>query len=326
MQVWMVRQTVRPFMFLQNQMKPMDKNYAPILLFVYNRPAHTRNIVESLLANSLAGQSELFIFSDEAKDESSRSAVDEVRKYIRRIKGFKEIHITERNENWGLAKSIIAGVSEIIETYEKVIVLEDDLIVAPFFLKFMNDALTVYQNEPKVGHIQACDFTQAAGLPDTFLIKWTGSWGWATWKRVWNLYDYDMSYDQKELISKVGEYIKSKEAIRNFLKIIARQDELDAGKEKSYWDYQLTLSLLYNKKYTIRPVVNLVSNIGFNERATHTMLHSAQLANRPTVSILPIIHPENVCIKNHHKDNGKLETPIFKRIKRFIKRFIYRFI
>ena len=160
-------------------------NLSPILLFVYNRPAHTRRCIESLSRNLLAVESELFIYADGAKDQTVSDEVEEVRQYIRSIQGFKKVTLIERNENWGLARNIIDGVSTQVQKYGKVIVLEDDLVVAPHFLRFMNDALETYQDEPKVGHIQACDFTQDASLPDTFLIKWTVSWGWATWERAW---------------------------------------------------------------------------------------------------------------------------------------------
>ena len=79
----------------------------------------------------------------------------------------------------------------MVNRYGRVIVLEDDLVVAPHFLQFMNNALDVYADVPQVGHIQACDFTNDPDLPDTFLIKWTGSWGWATWKRAWQFFNPD---------------------------------------------------------------------------------------------------------------------------------------
>ena len=159
--------------------------FAPILVFVYNRPSHTRRCIESLLKNSLASESQLFIYADGAKDEFQQETVNEVRSYIRSIQGFKQVTLIERNENWGLARNIIDGVTTQVNRYGKVIVLEDDLIVAPYFLQFMNDALETYKDEPKVGHIQACDFTQDPTLPETFLIKWTGSLGWGTWDRAW---------------------------------------------------------------------------------------------------------------------------------------------
>ena len=153
-------------------------SYAPILLFTYNRLNHTKHCIESLQKNALAIESELFIYSDAAKTEDQEQAVKDVRLYLQSITDFKKITIIERNKNWGLASNIIDGVTTQVKMYGKVIVLEDDLIVAPHFLDFMNDALELYKDEPKVGHIQACDFTKDPSLPDTFLIKWTGSWGW----------------------------------------------------------------------------------------------------------------------------------------------------
>lgn len=153
-------------------------SYAPILLFVYNRPEHVRQVIQSLQNNQLSQESDLFIYSDAARDETSRKAVVEVRQFVHGITGFKSITIIERTENWGLARSIIDGVTTQVNRYGRVIVLEDDLVVAPYFLTFMNDTLEMYKDEPQVGHIQACDFTQDPALPDTFLIKWTGSWGW----------------------------------------------------------------------------------------------------------------------------------------------------
>ncbi|KAA6321497.1 hypothetical protein EZS27_028861, partial [termite gut metagenome] len=129
--------------------------YAPILLFVYNRPKHVRQMISSLLQNTLAAKSPLFIYSDAAKDKENHMPVEETRKYIRTVTGFESVTIVEREENWGLAKSIIDGVTTQINRFGRVIVLEDDLIVAPHFLQFMNDALEVYKDEQKVGHIQA---------------------------------------------------------------------------------------------------------------------------------------------------------------------------
>lgn len=301
----------------------------PILLNVFNRPYETQqvlNVLRSIQAPVI------YVHCDGPRQGNDNDLINvkQVKRLIdEQVDWDCEVYRMYEDTNQGCGKGPYKAIDWFFSNEEQGIILEDDCLPNIDFFIYCQILLDKYRNDERIGIISGTnnkDIVYKVGDPSYFFSAWTITWGWATWKRVWNLYDYDMSYDQKELISKVGEYIKSKEAIRNFLKIIARQDELDAGKEKSYWDYQLTLSLLYNKKYTIRPVVNLVSNIGFNERATHTMLHSAQLANRPTVSILPIIHPENVCIKNHHKDNGKLETPIFKRIKRFIKRFIYRFI
>ncbi len=114
-------------------------NPAPIVLFTYNRPWHTRQTVEALKKNEFSQESELFIFSDGWKSDEDKPKVLEVRKYLKSIDGFKKINIIERDRNWGLANNIIDGVTKIVNEYGKVIVLEDDLITSPYFLKFMNN-------------------------------------------------------------------------------------------------------------------------------------------------------------------------------------------
>ena len=234
--------------------------FAPILLFVYNRPSHTRRCIESLLKNSLASESHLFIYADGAKDEVQQEAVNEVRSYIRSIQGFKQTTLIERSENWGLARNIIDGVTTQVNRYGRVIVLEDDLIVAPFFLQFMNDALETYKDEPKVGHIQACDFTKDPTLPETFLIKWTGSWGWGTWDRAWKHFNPN----GKELLKKLEErkltYIFDFNGKYGFTRMLRRQIE---GKNNS-WAIRWNASLFLNDILSLNVGRSLVQNEGFD--------------------------------------------------------------
>ena len=239
--------------------------FAPILLFVYNRPSHTRRCIESLLKNSLASESHLFIYADGAKDESQQEAVNEVRSYIRNIQGFKQVTLIERNENWGLARNIIDGVTTQVNRYGKVIVLEDDLIVAPYFLQFMNDALETYKDEPKVGHIQACDFTQDPTLPETFLIKWTGSWGWGTWDRAWKHFNPN----GKELLKKLEErkltYTFDFNGKYGFTRMLRRQIE---GKNNS-WAIRWNASLFLEDILSLNVGRSLVQNEGFDGTGTN---------------------------------------------------------
>ena len=124
-----------------------NHTFAPIVLFVYNRPEHTRKTVEALLRNCGAEQTEIYIFCDAAKNDNAREKVDAVRDYVGSIKGFKAIHITEREENYGLAKSVISGVTQVVNEKDRVIVMEDDLITSPYFLEYMNTALEKYENQ-----------------------------------------------------------------------------------------------------------------------------------------------------------------------------------
>ena len=123
---------------------------SPIVLFVYNRLWHTRQTIEALQKNELASQSELFIYADGARNENEIDQVFEVRCYIEEVEGFKKVTITERDKNWGLANSIINGVTQIVNKYGRVIVLEDDLVTSPFFLRYMNDALDIYKDNNEI--------------------------------------------------------------------------------------------------------------------------------------------------------------------------------
>jgi len=134
---------------------------APIVLFVYNRLDHTQVVIETLLKNTLAKDSELYIFSDAAKSENGIEKVNEVREFIRDDSwhtGLKKVSIVEAEKNKGLAKSIIGGVSEIIQRYGKVIVLEDDLNLSPYFLEYMNDALDYYKDDEEIWSISGYSF------------------------------------------------------------------------------------------------------------------------------------------------------------------------
>jgi hypothetical protein len=136
--------------------------------------------------------SDLFIFSDAAKSEAQAEAVREVRKYIREVDGFKSITIVEREANLGLARSIIDGVTSIVNKYGRIIVLEDDLQISPYFLSYMNDALDMYKNEERVMHVSGYMFPIGnSALPETFFLRPTSCWGWATWDRAWKHFNKD---------------------------------------------------------------------------------------------------------------------------------------
>ena len=240
-------------------------NCAPILLFTYNRLTHTRRCLEALSKNTLASQSELFIYSDGAKDDTQRTAVEEVRRYLRTIQGFKQITLIERSKNWGLARNIIDGVTTQANHFGKVIVLEDDLVVAPHFLQFMNDALETYKDEPKVGHIQACDFTQDPNLPATFLIKWTGSWGWATWDRAWKHFNPNGKELLQELEERKLTHTFDFDGKYGYTRMLRRQIE---GKNNS-WAIRWNASLFLKDILSLNVGRSLVQNEGFDGSGTN---------------------------------------------------------
>ena len=300
----------------------MTNTYAPILLFVYNRPEHVRRNIQALLKNELAAESELFIYSDAAKDETSQAAVKEVRAFIRSIQGFKKITITERAENWGLARSIIDGVTTLINRYGRVIVLEDDLVVAPHFLQFMNDALETYRDEERVGHIQACDFTHDPSLPDTFLIKWTGSWGWGTWDRAWKHFNADGKALLTELESRKLTYTFDFNGKYGYTRMLRRQIE---GKNNS-WAIRWNASLFLKSILSLNVGKSLVQNEGFDGSGTNCGgggLYASELymERLPVKKISPIeenIQARNAYVRYYARTNSFMAKAI-RRIKRTLK-------
>ena len=296
--------------------------YAPILLFTYNRLAHTRRCVEALLKNSLATESELFIYSDDAKNDTQQAAVNEVRYYIHNIRGFKQITIIQRDENWGLARNIIDGVTTQVNRYGKVIVLEDDLVVTPHFLQFMNDALETYKDEPKVGHIQACDFTQDPTLPDTFLIKWTGSWGWATWDRAWKHFNPNGQELLQELEERKLTYTFDFNGKYGYTRMLRRQI---AGKNNS-WAIRWNASLFLKGILSLNVGRSLVQNEGFDGSGTHcgggglyaSTLHLDRLPVTPISPIEENTKARQAYVRYYARTNSFWAKAI-RRIKRTLK-------
>jgi GT2 family glycosyltransferase len=164
---------------------------APIVLFTYNRPVHTKQTIDALLKNTLATDSDIIIFSDYPKTEKVVESVKQTREYLKTIKGFRSIKIIERNENFGLANNIIDGVTTVVNQYGKIIVLEDDLLTSPYFLRYMNEALMLYENEKDVVCIHGYIYPVKQKLPDTFFLRGADCWGWATWKHGWDIFNPD---------------------------------------------------------------------------------------------------------------------------------------
>lgn len=295
---------------------------APVILFVYNRPAHTRQAIESLLHNELAAETDLFVYSDAARSESDRKAVEEVRQIIHDIQGFKQTVIIERAKNQGLAQNIIEGVTDIVNRYGQVIVLEDDLVVAPYFLQFMNDALDTYRDEPQVGHIQACDFTHDPTLPDTFLIKFTGSWGWATWKRAWQYFNPDGKALLEELERRKLDYTFDFNGKYGFTRMLRRQTE---GKNNS-WAIRWNASLFLRNMLSLNVGKSLVQNRGFDGSGTNCgggNLYQAEiyLHRLPVRKITPIKEDEKAraAYARYYARTNSFFAKALRRIKRTLK-------
>jgi len=250
------------------------RNLAPILIFTYNRPQHTRRMLQALESADLAKYSDVFIYSDGAKNANSIESVNKVRAIIAEPWQFKNIKIIERERNLGLAQNVISGVTEVISKYGKVIVLEDDLQISKVGLRYFNDALDVYEKEEKVMEISGYMYPvkDAAKLPETFFFRVANSWGWATWERAWKKYNPNID----ELITDFDkEKIKrfSIDHTENFWKQVK---EYKAGKINS-WAIRWYLTLFNNNGLALYPRQSMIQNMGTDGSGTHsdadTMYH-----------------------------------------------------
>ncbi|WP_149914714.1 glycosyltransferase [Sphingobacterium cavernae] len=298
------------------------RELAPIIIFTYNRPHHTRKMLQALENAELAQDSEVFIFSDGAKNANAIEHVNRVRAIIAEPWNFKKITIIERERNVGLAQNIISGVSEIIKQYGKVIVLEDDLEISKVGLRYFNDALDAYEQEEKVMEISGYMYPvkDADKLPETFFFRVANSWGWATWKRAWNKYNTDI--DQL-----IADFDKDKikrfsiDHTENFWKQVK---EYKAGKINS-WAIRWYLTLFNNDGLALYPRQSMIQNMGTDGSGTHSDADNAYKVELATqaVSYFPKEIEENkqayeaiTYFYKHRKGS------LFTRVLRFAKKHL----
>lgn len=240
---------------------------APIILFVYNRPKHTRRTLEALEKNLLAKDSLLYIISDAAKNADAVENVNSVRAIIREAWDFKHITIIERQKNWGLAENVIDGVTKIINEHDKAIVLEDDLETSPYALTYFNDALHRYAHEERVMEISGYMYPveHPNRLPKAFFFRVANSWGWATWKRAWDHFNPDIDSLTKHFKRKDIKRF-SIEGKENFWKQVK---EFKTGKINS-WAIRWYLSVFNQDGLVLYPRQSMVQNIGTDGSGTHS--------------------------------------------------------
>lgn len=242
------------------------QNLAPIALFVYNRPEHTRRTLNYLQKNLLADESRLFIFSDAAKTDDDKAKIEQVRQLVKEVTGFKSVKVIARKENLGLANSIISGVTQLVNEYGKVIVFEDDLLSSVYTLQYFNEALTHYANEERVMHVGAYMYNlEDKKLPQAFFYRAATSWGWATWARAWKDFEPDIDalinqFDKK----KIEQF--SIDGSMNFWK---QMEGFKAGKNNS-WAIRWYASIFLKGGLTLNPSTSLVHNIGHDGSGVHS--------------------------------------------------------
>lgn len=161
---------------------------APVILFAFRRPAHTERLLDSLQMCPESRDTHLFVFCDEVTNSSDEEARSQVLQVVSQVRGFRAVTLVEATSHKGLAKSVLEGVTTVLEQYDRCIVLEDDLVVADDFLTYMNSALEHFRHEPRVFSIQSHVFCEELNAPNGFFLPGAFSWGWATWRDRWRTF------------------------------------------------------------------------------------------------------------------------------------------
>jgi Glycosyl transferase family 2 len=308
-----------------NTDKQLMRLLAPIVFFAYNRPEHTRLVLESLYNNELASESELWIYLDGPKPGASQQtleAIAAVKKVVRQKKWCKRVTIVEATENKGLVKSNVEGVTKMVNEFGRVISLEDDNILSPGFLTYMNDALDFYENNPKVMHIAAYlrpEFNDVEVKESTFFFYHTTTWGWATWKRAWDHFNMDALAVHKA-VKKNGN-IKRLNMDGTFqffwgLKAVAK------GRLKS-WNAMWHSTVFLNEGLCLYPQKSLVSNIGHDGSGTNCILderfkiETGLLAQSIKVTAIPLKEHEG--IKKHYIQMHSFAYKFMFAVKHYVR-------
>lgn len=264
----------------------MHNKLAPIVLFVYKRLDHTKIVIEALRNNPLADQSVLYIYSDGAKNEEDKPFVQEVRDYVNSVSGFADVEVICSPINLGIEKSEIKAITEIVEKYGKIIVLEDDVKVNKGFLEYMNKALAKYENEQQIYSVVGFSFQNQLPCKANF-AKLTGVWGWGTWKRAWDRFEHN-PVDWLELLK--DEKLKREFNYDNanpWFEMMKAQYE---SNEHLTWDIRWYWTVFKNNGLVLWPSTPLALNVGFDGTGVHCPKENRRLEfaeDNITVKSLP---------------------------------------
>jgi len=257
---------------------------APIILFTYQRPEHTRLTLEALSANHLASESDLIVYSDAPANDLALSGVNETRALLADIQGFKSVRVIEQEVNQGLSNSIIQGVTQVLLENDSVIVLEDDLITSPYFLKFMNEGLMKYSERPEVATIQGYSFPTGDDPRDNYFLRFFASWGWATWKDQWQGFNADGA-ELLDRLKRTGQHHDFDFAgAFPFTRMLTDQV---SGKIDS-WAIRWYASTYLAHKLSLYPRYSLLNTIGLDDSGVNCTVEDLFFSTEVYQSELPV--------------------------------------
>ncbi len=285
----------------------------PILLITFNRPDHVRKVLAEIRKQQ---PTQLFVCQDGARkgNENDRIKVQEVRDVVKELVDWPcELHTLYQDKNLGCGPGPVAGITWFFENVEQGIIMEDDCLPHPDFFEYCEELLERYKDNERIGFIGGCNYIKTQG---TSSYVYSGghhqTWGWATWRRTWKHFDYTLSSISKVDFAKIlQEYCMSWRQKEYWWVIynMVKRDQMN----NSSWDYQFYFSCWKAHMLAVAPSVNLVSNIGYGEDATHTQAQSSMLM-QPASAIMPLVPPSEIKLD---------KSQDFELMKRFVAPYDY---
>lgn len=254
---------------------------SPVIIFVYSRLEHTKRLITSLNKNKLLKDSEVFVFSDSSSNEKVQKEISKVRKYIKDNIFAKNLKIIERKENFGLSKNIISGLNEVFLKHDKAIILEDDLVLSPYFLDYMNDALSMYSEYENIASISGYMYPIKPNKfsNEYFFLNLIESWGWATWKRAWQKMRLDSTDLKEEILLKNKKKLFCLNNKFDYFKML----DDNIKKKNDSWAVRWYASTFLKDMITLFPNKSFVQNTGMDSSGEHcspTSLYDTTLVER----------------------------------------------
>jgi hypothetical protein len=238
---------------------------APVALFAYRRPDHTAACVAALAANPEAAVTDLVAFLDGPRGEADWEAVERTKGVLQSAKGFATVEVVARPTNVGLARNVSAGLTEVLAARGRVIALEDDLVVSPAFLRYINSGLDLYADDEKIASIHGYVYPTGCTLPSSFFLRGADCWGWGTWERAWKHYEADASRLAERL--NVCSWQKEFDFLGAYPYRRMLRDAA-AGKVDS-WAIRWYASTFVDGMYTLYPGKSMVQNNGHDGTGSH---------------------------------------------------------
>ena len=290
-------------------------------------------MLESLLACPECADSELYVFMDEARNDSEADDVEKVRALFDNLQGFKAIHPYPARMNKGMARSVIDGVTTVLQQHKSIIVLEDDLVVAPDFLTFMNAALEAYRDRSDIwsisGYTPNLKEIEQYDKNGVFLVPRAQCWGWATWSDRWETVDWEVSD-----FNYLARNKKRRKAFDMGGNDLFRTLEMEHRERIESWAVRWAYAASKQKMWTVNPMLSKVQNIGLKSSTSHVgwhdERHNVELLGNKTI-IDPNVQPDDKLVqafKKHHDLGLISKIGYFMRLHNlgydFIKKILHR--